>query len=189
MSFRFYPRLLCKFSLMVIVCGFSMSCSNEKSPEQRVIVVKVPPLYDSKLSREENHYRFQRFLFPQVEIPNPIPKGLPNDDSLLFVSADESGKLKINLQDAGNVFKTNSLTVRLAEIFLEREKNGMYEPGNEKIVKAVGIKTAPSIKYGDFIEVVDAVKQSGADPIVLLFDDELKPKPKISLSTDVETKE
>ncbi|HXG83136.1 MAG TPA: hypothetical protein VNI84_03825 [Pyrinomonadaceae bacterium] len=82
-------------------------------------------------------------MFPQIEIPNPIPKGLPNDDSLLFVSMDENGKLKLNSQE---IPAANSLTMRLNEVFLEREKNGVYEPGERRIVKAVGIKTAHSVK-------------------------------------------
>ncbi len=176
-----YIHSLWKFVLFVVVGCLIINCSVEKPLEQTVIVVKVPPFYDEKLSREENYYRFQHFLFPQLEIPNPIPKGLPNDDSVLFVSVDENGKVKLNSQDAGSVSKTNSLTMQLAEIFREREKNGVYEPGNWKIVKAVGIKTAHSIKYSDFIEVVEAVKRSGAEPIVLLFNDDTKPKVKIVL--------
>ncbi len=99
----------------------------------------------------------------------------------MYVSAEENGKVKLNSQDAGNISKTDSLTIRLSEIFREREKNGVYEPGNWKIVKAVGIKTAHSIEYGDFIKVVEAVKRSGAEPIVLLFDDDAMPKTKIVL--------
>jgi biopolymer transport protein ExbD len=166
---------------LIIFCCLLLSCSKNQQIKQNIIIVKVPPVYDEKLSREENYYRFQHFLFPQMEIPNPIPKGLPNDDSVLFISVDENGKLELNSQDAGDVSKTNSLTMWLAEIFREREKNGMYEPGNWKIVKAVGIKTAHSIKYGDFMKVVEAVKQSGAEPIVLLFNDDTKPKVKIVL--------
>lgn len=158
-----------------------LNCSKNQQMEQNIIIVKVPPIYDEKLSREENYYRFQHFLFPQLEIPNPIPKGLPNDDSVLFISVDENGKIELNSQKMGSVSKTDSLTLRLAEIFWEREKNGMYEPGNWKVVKAVGIKTAHSINYGNFIEVIDAVKRSGAEPIVLLFNDDTKPKVKIVL--------
>ncbi len=189
MSSKFYIQSLCKFSLLVTVCFLFVNCSEKNPLEQTVIVVKVPPFYDSKLSREENFWRFQHFLFPQQEIPNPIPKGLPNDDSLLFVSVDENGKLKLNSQDEGNVSETKFLTEHLTTIFQEREKAGVYETGNWKVVKAVGVKTAHSIKYGDFVKVVDAVKQSSADPIVLLFDDDARPKFKTNLSTNTEIKQ
>ena len=175
--------------ILIIICCLLLSCSDIHQTEENVIVVKVPPIYDEKLSREENYYRFQHFLFPQLEIPNPIPKGLPNDDSILFVTLDENGKIQLNSQGTGNISNTNSLTIRLVEIFREREINGMYEPENWKIVKAVGIKTAHSIKYSDFIKVVDAVKQSRADPIVLLFDDDARPKLIIDNSTIRKTKQ
>ena len=166
-----------------------MSCSQNQQTKQRVIIVKVPPFYDKNLTEEENYWHFRHFLFPQEEIPNPIPEGLPNDSSLLFVLMDENGKLTLNSQDEGNVSETKFLTERLVATFQEREKNGVYEPGNWKIVKAVGIKTAHSISYGDFVKVVDAVKQSGAEPIVLLFDDDARPKFKTNLSTNTEIKE
>ncbi len=175
--------------VLIILCCLLLSCSTNQQIEQNIIIVKVPPTYDEKLSREENYYRFQHFLFPQLEIPNPIPKGLPNDNSLLTVSVDEKGKITLNSQNEGNVSETKFLIERLTTIFQEREKAGVYETGNWKIVKAVGIKTANSIKYSDFIEVVGAVKQSGADPIVLLFDDDARPKFKANLSTNTEIKE
>lgn len=168
--------LFSKLSLIVAVCCLFIDCSGEKPSEESVIVVKVPPFYDDKLSRQENFWRFQHFLFPQKEIPNPIPKGLPNDDSILFVSINEDGKIKLNSEDEGDVSETEVLRERLTAIFQGREKDGVYETGTRNVVKAVGVQTAPSIKYGDFIKVVDAVKQSGAEPTVLLFDDDARPK-------------
>jgi hypothetical protein len=108
--------------VLIILCCLLLNCSKNQQTEQNIIIVKVPPIYDEKLSREENYYRFQHFLFPQLEIPSPIPKVLPNDDSVLFVTVDESGKLKLNLQETGNVLNTNPLTTRLAEIFLKERK-------------------------------------------------------------------
>ncbi len=185
MNLRFYIKSFSKsfsklFLLITVFCLF-INCSKKDLPEQTVIIVKVPPIYNEQLSREENYYRFQRFLFPQLEMPNPIPKGLPNDDSVLFVSVNEKDEIELNSQKAGTVSRTDSLTSWLAHIFSEREKQSMYEPGNRRIVKVVGIKTAPSVKYGDFMKVVEAIKQSGAEPIILLFNDDTKPKPKISL--------
>ncbi len=149
-----------------------MSCSQGRLVEQNVIIVKIPPIYDKNLTEEENYWRFRHFLFPQEEIPNPVPKGLPNDDSLLYVSLDENGRLKINSQGVGDVSETEFLTERLAVIFKERENNKVYESESQKIVKAVGIKAADSICYGDFVKVIEAVKQSGAEPIVLLFNND-----------------
>jgi len=167
--------------LLIIACLFFASCSQkgflEKSSvenfgEKQIIIVKVPPFYDDKLSRNGNYWRYRHFLFPQVEIPNPLPN-LPYDQNLIFVSVAENGKIKFNgSEDMRSVSDTDYLKSYLAEIFLQREKDGMYEPGNRKVYKAVGIKTAHSVKYGDFMKVVSAIEESGADPIVLLFDDD-----------------
>ncbi len=181
MNLRFYVKSFGKLLLWIIVFGLFVNCSKKELPEQTVIIVKVPPLFSEKLSREEKHWRYQHFLFPQINIPNPIPKGLPNDDSVLFVAIDENGEIELNSKKAGSISKTDSLTSWLAHIFSERDKNNMYEPGSRRVVKVVGIKTAPSVKYGDFVKVVEAVKQSGAEPIVLLFNDDTKPKPKVVL--------
>ena len=181
MGSRFYIRLIFKLSLLIFVCCVFVNCSAEKPPAQKIIFVKVPPVYNEKLSREENFWLYQKFLFPQIEIPNPIPQGIPNDDSLLFVEISENGEIELNSQAMGNTSETEKLRRRLAGIFSEREKMGAYEPASRKIVKAVGIRVSRSVKYGDFMKVVEAVEQSGAEPIVLLFNDEMKPKPKVVL--------
>lgn len=180
-NLNFYLHSICKFFSLIFICALFMNCSTKTPLEQTVIIVKVPPFYDNNLSREENYWRFQKFLYPQQETPNPIPKGMPNDNSVLFVSVNQDGKIQLNQQKIGSVSDTNFLRSYLAHIFSEREHNGMYEPGNWKIVKAVGIKADNSVKYDDFIKVVEAVKQSGAEPIVLLFNDDTKPKPQIDL--------
>lgn len=167
----------------IILCCLLLSCSENQQTEQNIIVVKVPPFYNEKLSQEENYWRFQHFLFPQEEIPIPIPKGLPHDHSLLVVSIEETGKLTLNSEVEGNMSNTNFLMTRLSNIFREREEGGVYEPGKWKIVKAVGVKAAHSIKYGDFIKLIDTIKQSGADPIVLLLDEA---KPKVETNSEAE---
>lgn len=177
-----------KIILLSIFCFLFINCSENPKTEQDFFIVKVPPIYNDKLSEEENYYRFQHFLFPQEEIPNPIPASLPNDDSLLYVSIDENGKIKLNSQDIGDISNTKLLKEKLTMIFLERKKNRVFESDSQKVVKAVGIKSDLSIKYGDFIKVVEAVNQSNADPIVLLFDNDARPKLKINENKTSETK-
>ena len=180
MSIKFYLQLLCKVVVLIIVCFLLAVCSNTKSPEQTVIFVKVPPFYDKKFSDYGNYLRFQDFLFPpkgiskdEISYPKAGDKqGLPNDDSILEISINEKGEITLNLQNEGNVLDTTFLIEHLKTIFRKRAEAGVYEEGSRKIFKAVGIKTAGSVKYGDFIKIVDAVKQSGADPIVLRFKDD-----------------
>ena len=183
---KVYLLFLYSFFLLLIGCSKVDKIQTENFTKQQIILVKVPPIYDKKLSRGENWWRFHNFLFPQIEIPNPVPKGLPNDDSYLTVSLADAGKIKINNTDVGHISETRQLTELLSKTFREREINGVYEPGNWKVVKAVGINISHSVKHEEFIKIVDAVNQSGAEPIVLLFDDDGRIKRKIDLSTGIE---
>jgi biopolymer transport protein ExbD len=160
----------CKLLLLAFLCFWFAGCLKNQPKIQSVIVVKIPPYPKENWSREEYYWHFQKFLFPQDEIPNPIPKVLPNDDSLLIVSLEKDGKLKLNSENKGEISDTKLLVKRLAEIFRERREMGVYEPGNWEIVKAVAVKAPRSAKYGDVVKVIDAVKESGAEPLVLLVD-------------------
>lgn len=89
----------------------------------------------------------------------------------LIVSLENDKKLKINSQEFGNLDDTTPLSERLSIMFTEREIEGIFEPNSNKILKAVIIKAPLSAKYGDVAKVIDAVKSSGADPIILQIDD------------------
>lgn len=195
MSFRDYVRLLGKGFVLIIVCISLNSCFfEENEPQPEIFIVKVPPFYDEKFSPYGNYLRFQDFLFPPEGIAKDeiaYPKAgdkqeLPHDDSLLQVTINHGGDVTLNLEDAGNTADTNTLKARLTQLFRDRETAGVYETGTWKVVKAVGIKSAHSVKYAEFIKVVESVKQSGAEPIVLLFDDDARPKFRTNLSTDTE---
>lgn len=131
-------------------------------------IVKIPLNRKENETDEEFYWRSQKSLFPQIEIPNPIPKSLPNDDSFIIVSIKNNGKLKINSEPQKDI---ESLKERLKEVFRGREENGVFEPNSNKIVKTVVIKSNLSTKYGEVVKVIDAVKKSGAEPIILQIDD------------------
>ncbi|MGI8556480.1 MAG: hypothetical protein ACR2LT_09025, partial [Pyrinomonadaceae bacterium] len=120
-----------KYLFLVIFCFWISACSEyqklqedsrNQDTKEKIIIVKVPPFYDDKLSREENFWRYDSFLFPIENVPNSlskdsvypkrIPKGLPSYDALLVVSISEDGKLKLNFEDAGNISETKFLTER-----------------------------------------------------------------------------
>lgn len=151
---------------------------NEKT-EEKIIIVKVPPFYDKKLSYVENYWKFNDFLFPEETLQKNRPKnkiqtsrGLPNDDSLLHISTDGQGNIKLNMIEQGNISDTRQLQITLEKLFEERKEMGVYEPGSQKIVKAVGIRAENSVKYAGFFKLVEAAEQSGAEPIILRFDDD-----------------
>ncbi len=63
------------------------------------------------------------------------------------------------------------MTTQLSEIFKERDTNGVFREGTNEVEKTVFIKSPRSVKYGDVVKVIDAVKLAGAQPIGLQIDD------------------
>lgn len=93
--------------------------------------------------------------------PNPLT---------LFIRTGEDGRPIINNEPKADL---RELTAVLAEIFAQREVNGVYRADTNEIEKAVLVKlTADEAdrKYGDFVVLVDAVKGAGASPITLAED-------------------
>ena len=87
--------------------------------------------------------------------PNPLT---------LVVSIDKNGALKLNNEVMGNVSETEALMNKLTEIFKERENNGVFREGTNEVEKTVFIKASQSLKYGDVVKVIDAVKIAGSQP-------------------------
>jgi biopolymer transport protein ExbD len=59
----------------------------------------------------------------------------------------------------------------LAEIFKQRENNGVFKEGTNQVEKTVFIKSPKSVRYGDVVRVIDAAKIARAEPIGLQIDD------------------
>lgn len=157
----------------VLLFGFIFSCSKTNAKPDRYTVVKIPPAFNKSISDEENYWQYKKFLFPQVTIPDPIPKGLPNDDSLFIVSIEKNGATKLNSEVHRSIRNTIFLNSRLKDLFLEREKENVFEATSSRVAKAVGLKGDPSIGFGDVFKVLQAVNDSGADPIILLMSNRL----------------
>ena len=166
MNYRFS-----KISICIIFCICFLSCSTYQTEADKFIIVKIPPLYNPSLSKEENYWRFRHFLFPQESIPNPIPDGLPHDDSLLVVSLEKDERLTLNSEVNGSLENTDILEQRLKDIFQQRAENVVFEVKSNEIVKAVVIKAPLSTKYRNVVKITEVVKRSGAHPIVLLIDE------------------
>jgi biopolymer transport protein ExbD len=94
--------------------------------------------------------------------PNPL---------FLRVSIKENGDVMLNVEKLGTILSTENMTAKLAEVFKSREESGVFREGTNVIEKTVYIKPAPSMNYGSIIGVVDAVKGTGAEPIILWLDD------------------
>lgn len=116
------------------------------------------------------------------EMPGRIEVGLPfnptEDESnirpnplMLVVTIEKNGALLLNSYSAGSVENPASLVDRLTEVFKEREAVGAFREGTNEVEKTVFIKASLSLKYGDVMKVIDAVKLAGAQPINIQVDD------------------
>ena len=95
--------------------------------------------------------------------PNPLT---------LVVTVDKSNMgVALNNEPAGDVSDTTPLTSKLQEIFKQRENNLVFREGTNEVEKTVFVKSPRSIKYGDVVKVIDAVKLAGSDRVGLQVDD------------------
>ena len=106
---------------------------------------------------------------PKPNEQTVVPK--PNPLTLVVGISNSDKKITLNNEAAGDVSNASDLTTRLTNIFKEREAGGVLREGTNEVEKTVFIKSPRSMKYGDVVRVIDAVKQAGAQPIGLQVDD------------------
>lgn len=106
---------------------------------------------------------------PKDELQQSDPK--PNPLTLVVGVNKSDMKLTLNNDATGDVSNTKDLTDKLSQIFKDRENNGVFREGTNEVEKTVFLKSPRSIKYGDVVKVIDAVKLAGAQPIGLQIDD------------------
>jgi len=103
--------------------------------------------------------------------PNPLT---------LVVSINPDLKVRLNQDDMADINDSMPLSVRLHDIFKMRKEQRAYKPGSEtrtdltedeRVEKTVTVKAPRSIKYGDVMKIIDALRGAGARPIVLQLDD------------------
>jgi biopolymer transport protein ExbD len=88
----------------------------------------------------------------------------------LRVDISKDLKLQLNGEDIGSVNDTGPLGQRLAAVFQKRKEMNQVNPVTGELVKTVFIKAPKSIKYGEVVKVIDAVKGAGATPVGLQVD-------------------
>jgi biopolymer transport protein ExbD len=95
----------------------------------------------------------------------------PNPLTLVVAINQATRGLTLNNDPVGNVDEPEPLTAKLKEIFALREANDVRREGTNEVEKTLFIKSPKSVKYGDVVKVIDAVKIAGAQPIGLQIDD------------------
>ncbi len=88
----------------------------------------------------------------------------------LRVDISKDLKMQLNGQDIGSVNDTAQLSKTLADIFQQRKDRNQVNPATGELYKTVFIKAPKSVKYGDVVKVIDAVKGAGAQPVGLQVD-------------------
>lgn len=123
-----------------------------------VITPSKPSRFEAKVPAE-----------PKEEDKNVILK--PNPNTLIVFINRDGGRLRLNTEDIGDVADTAPLIAKLQEVFKDRESRGVLREGTNEVEKTIFIKAPKSVKYGDVVKVIDAVKTAGAQPIGLQIDD------------------
>jgi len=108
---------------------------------------------------------------PAEPKPDDQTVAQPNPLTLVVAVNKADMKLLLNNQPAGDISDASDLTTQLSEIFKGRDANGVFRDGTNEVEKTVFIKSPRSVKYGDVVKVIDAVKLAGAQPIGLQIDD------------------
>lgn len=116
---------------------------------------------------------------PEPNINDDLSTLKPNPLTLV-VSIAKDLKLKLNQEQMGAAEEPGQLTQKLTEIFQKRKEQHAYKPGletrtdlpeDERVEKTIVVKAQRSIRYGDVVRLIDAIKGAGANPIVLQIDD------------------
>jgi biopolymer transport protein ExbD len=123
--------------------------------------------------------RFQADI-PTQRDPNEDLSQLKPNPLTLVVSISNDLQLKLNQDSIGSVNDTAPLSQKLLQLFQQRKDTRAYKPGmetrtdvpdSERIEKTVFVKAPRSVKYGDVVKVIDAIKGAGANPVGLQVDD------------------
>jgi biopolymer transport protein ExbD len=123
-----------------------------------VITPMKPSRFEAKVPAE-----------PKPDEQQVVPK--PNPLTLVVAVNKGDRKVTLNNEPAGDVSDVSALTSRLSAIFKDREAGGVFRDGTNEVEKTVFIKSPRSVKYGEVVRIIDAVKQAGAQPIGLQIDD------------------
>ena len=126
-----------------------------------IIFLVVTPLKPSRFRAE----------VPTQRDPNEDTSHLKPNPLTLGVSISNDLKIKLNQDEMGSVNDTGPLSARLADTFRERKDTHAVRIGTEEIEKTVFVKAPRSVKYGDVVKVIDAIKGAGSDRVGLQVDD------------------
>jgi biopolymer transport protein ExbD len=126
-----------------------------------IIFMVVTPLKPSRFEAK----------IPTEPDPNQDMSQIKPNPLTLVVSISSDLQLKLNQDGMGSVNDTAPLSSRLSGLFDQRKRDRAFRTGTEEVEKTVFVKAPRSLKYGDVVKVIDAIKGAGANPVGLQIDD------------------
>ena len=135
-----------------------------------IIFMVVTPLKPSRFKAD----------IPTQRDPNEDLSRLKPNPLTLVVSIANDLSIKLNQDNMGSVNDPTPLAQRLRVTFDQRIQQRAYKIGMEaatnmkdedRIEKTVFVKAPRTMKYGDVVKVIDAIKGAGANPVGLQVDD------------------
>jgi biopolymer transport protein ExbD len=155
-----------------------MSASNSSGSDDAVPYINITPLIDVLLVlliifmvvTPLKPSRFEAKVPSEPDPQQDLSQIKPNPLTLV-VTLGSDLKLKLNQDEMGSVNDTAPLSQRLTGLFAQRKEQRAYRPGTEEVEKTVFVKAPRSMRYGDVVKVIDAIKGAGANPVGLQVDD------------------
>lgn len=160
--------------------------SRDFPPDERIVYIKaVPTLGYKRLAEILDAIRradLEKIGFVVGKTGNPTGKDIFEikipavaDDKIplkpnplfLLVSISKDSKLRLNMDDQ----TPDDMKEKLREIFRYREQNGNFREGTNEVEKTIFVKPSPSVSYGEIAKLIDALRETGAEPIGLQIDD------------------
>ena len=113
--------IICLAGILILI--FVEGCVDNQTTQPETIIVKIIPLSELDDAPETAYFwEKQKVLFPQIEIPNPLPKEIPYKSNWLLVSLENDGKIKVDDEKVADLSNLELLQVKLKRIFAERER-------------------------------------------------------------------
>ena len=135
-----------------------------------IIFMVVTPLKPSRFKAD----------IPTQRDPNEDVSQLKPNPLTLVVTISTDLQIKLNQDSMGSVNDPSALAAKLQQVFQQRKEQHAYKvgmetatniPEDQRIEKTVFVKAPRSLKYGDVVKVIDAIKGAGASPVGLQVDD------------------
>lgn len=168
----------------------------DKSPDKRIVYLKVDTNASTEtvlqildrlrkadvdkvglvaIGKKDNDDPYQ-INARRFEVKLPLPMTNTNEPVrpnplTLVAMLENDGRLMLNREDMGTISDTSSLEEKLTEVFKQRENYGVFRVGTNEVEKTVYVKVSKSVKYADFIKLVEAVTIAGAQPVGVQLND------------------